>query len=136
MVAGLEISITLTIAAAAALLNLWLMMRCGKARMANKVSIGDGGDEFVIRRMRAHANFIESTPIVLILIAALEISGGTSTWLWAVGITYIVGRIAHGFGMDGGSLEKGRMIGTLITMLTLLGLAAMALISVYSKLGG
>lgn len=132
----MQISITLTIAAAAALLNLWLMMRCGKARMSGKISVGDGGDEFLIRRMRAHANFIESAPIVLILIAALEVSGGTANWLWAVGITYIIGRIAHAFGMDGGAIEKARMVGTLITMLTLLGLAVMALISVYSKLGG
>ncbi len=132
----MEISITLTIAAAAALLNLWLMMRCGKARIAGKVSVGDGGDEFLIRRMRAHANFAENTPIVLILIAALEISGGTSAWLWAVGIAYILGRIAHAFGMDGGSMQMGRMIGTTLTALILLGLAVMALFSVYSKLGG
>lgn len=132
----MEISITLTIAAAAALLNLWLMMRCGKARIAGKVSVGDGGDEFLIRRMRAHANFAENTPIVLILIAALEISGGTSAWLWAVGIAYILGRIAHAFGMDGGSMRMGRMIGTTLTALILLGLAVMALFSVYSKLGG
>lgn len=132
----MPISITLTITAAAALLNLWLMIRCGRARISTKVSVGDGGDEFVIRRMRAHANFIESAPIVMILIAALEISGGTSNWLWAVGIGYILGRIAHAFGMDGGAMRAGRAIGTVITMLTLLGLAVMALISVYSNLGG
>ena len=132
----MQFSITLTIAAGAALLNLWLMIRCGQARIANKVSIGDGGDEFLTRRMRAHANFAENTPIVLILIAALELSGGTTGWLWAVGILYIIGRIAHPFGMDGGSMQIGRTIGTAITMLTLLGLAIMALISVYSKLGG
>ena len=88
----------------------------------------------VIRRMRAHANFIESAPIVLILIAALELTCGTTTWLWAVGIAYTIGRLLHPLGMDGGTLEKGRMIGTILTMLTLLGLAAIALVSVYSKL--
>ena len=131
----MQLSITLTIAAAAALLNLWLMRRCAKARQAAEVSIGNGGDDFLTRRMRAHANFAESTPIVLILIAALELAGGTSTWLWLVGIAYIMGRFAHAFGMDGGALAKGRFYGTVITMLTLLGLATMALISVYSKLG-
>lgn len=130
----MTLSITLTIAAAAALINLWLMIRCGQARTAEKVSIGDGGSEMVIRRMRAHANFIESAPIVLVLIGALELTGGTSTWLWAVGIAYIVGRLLHPLGMDGGALAKGRMIGTILTMLTLLGLAAVALVSVYSKL--
>ena len=125
--------ITLTIAAAAALINMWLMIRCGQARTKEKVSVGDAGNEFVIRRMRAHANFIESAPIVLILIAALELAGGTSTWLWAIGIAYTLGRLMHPLGMDG-TFEKGRMIGTLLTMLTLIGLAVMALISVYSNL--
>jgi uncharacterized protein len=131
----IALPITLTIAAGAALVNIWLMIRCGQARTKGGVSVGDGGDEFLIRRMRAHANFIESAPIVLVLIAALETSGGTSNWLWYVGIAFIVGRLAHGLGMDGGALGKGRMVGTLITMLTLVGLSIMALISVYSKLG-
>ena len=130
----MTLSITLTIAAAAALINLWLMIQCGQARTAEKVSVGDGGNEMVIRRMRAHANFIESAPIVLILIAALELTCGTTTWLWAVSIAYTIGRLLHPLGMDGGALEKGRMIGTILTMLTLLGLAIMALVSVYSKL--
>ena len=131
----LSLPITLTIAAGAALVNIWLMIRCGKARTQGKVSIGDGGDDFLIRRMRAHSNFVESTPFVLILIAALELSGHGSNWLWYVGIAFIFGRLAHGLGMDGGTFEKGRMVGTLITMLTLLGLAGYALSSVYSKLG-
>jgi uncharacterized protein len=131
----LSLPITLTIAAGAALVNIWLMIRCGQARSKGKVSIGDGGDEFLIRRMRAHANFVESTPFVLILIAALEATQGSPTWLWYVGIIFIFGRLAHGLGMDGGTFEKGRMVGVLITMLTLAGLAGYALWSVYSKLG-
>lgn len=130
----MSLSITLTLAAAAAIINLWLMIRCGQARTSQKVSIGDGGNEFLIRRMRAHSNFIESAPIVLILIAALEITGGTTNWLWGVGIAFTIGRLAHGLGMDGGALEKGRMVGTLLTFLTLIILAVMALIRVYWNL--
>jgi uncharacterized protein len=127
--------ITLTIAAGAALVNIWLMIRCGQARTKQGVSIGDGGNEIMTRRMRAHANFTESAPIVLILIGALEATGGTSNWLWYVGIIFIFGRLAHGLGMDGGTFAKGRLIGAVISMVTLIGLAVMALISVYSKLG-
>ncbi len=122
----MSIAITLTIAAAAALINLWLMVRVGRVRLAEKISIGDGGNENVIRRMRAHSNFIESAPLVLILIAAIEISSGSTIILWSVGAIYIVGRIAHLLGMEGGSLAKGRLIGTIITILTQLGLAAWA----------
>ena len=128
----LSLPVTLTIAAGAALVNMWLMIRCGQARSKGGVSIGDGGDEFLIRRMRAHANFVESAPFVLVLLAALEATGGTNNWLWGLGILYIVGRLAHGLGMDGGSLGKGRMVGTLITFVTLLGLAGWALWIVYS----
>ena len=124
--------VTLTIAAGAAFVNIWLMVRCGQARTKESVSVGDGGNEFVIRRMRAHANFVESAPFVLILIAALELTAGTNNWLWSLGILYIVGRLAHGLGMDGGSLGKGRMVGTLITFVTLLGLAGWALWRVYA----
>jgi uncharacterized protein len=127
----LSLPITLTIAAGAALVNIWLMIRCGQARGKASVSIGDGGDDFLIRRMRAHANFVESAPFVLILIAALEASQSAGQWLWWVGILFIFGRLAHGLGMDGGALGKGRMVGTLITMLTLLGLAGYALWVVY-----
>ena len=124
--------VTLTIAAGAAFVNIWLMVRCGQARTKESISVGDGGNEFVIRRMRAHANFVESAPFVLILIAALELTVGTNNWLWSLGILYIVGRLAHGLGMDGGSLGKGRMVGTLITFVTLLGLAGWALWRVYA----
>jgi uncharacterized protein len=130
----LSLPVTLTIAAGAALVNIWMMIRCGQARTKESVSIGDGGSEFVIRRMRAHANFVESAPFVLILIAALEATSGTNNWLWGLGIAYIIGRLAHGLGMDGRSLGKGRMVGTLITMITLLGLSGWALSTVYTAL--
>lgn len=127
-------TVTLTIGAALIILNIWLAIRCGQARSTQNVSVGDGGDEFVIRRMRAHSNFTESAPLVLILIGALEYAGSSSTWLWVMGIAYVLGRIGHGFGMDGGALAKGRVIGTILSMLTQLSLAGTAIWAVYSKL--
>ena len=117
--------ITLTAAGAAALINLWLAIRVGQVRTKEKVSIGDGGNENVIRRMRAHANFTEFTPFILILIGAIELATGTSTWLWAVSSLYLVGRLLHAFGMDG--FMPGRMIGTIISMVSLLGLGGYAI---------
>lgn len=119
--------ITLTIAGAAALVNIWLMIRVGQVRTSEKVSVGDGGNDKVIRRMRAHANYGESLPIVLILIAAIELASGSSSWLWVVGGVYMLGRVAHGIGMDGGKLGKGRMVGTILTLLVMLGLGAYAI---------
>ncbi len=124
--------ITLTIAAAAALLNLWLSIRVGRVRIAEKISVGDGGNENLIRRMRAQANFLENTGFALVLIAAIELAVGSSTVLWLTGIVYIVGRISHAFGMDGGKWAMGRSIGTAVTMAILLGRAAYALYLVYT----
>jgi hypothetical protein len=121
--------ITLTIAGAAALLNIWLARRVGQMRVAHKVSIGDGGNEALIARMRAQANFIEYTPFVLILILLVEMAEGSKLWLWIVGVVYILSRIAHGFGMDRPRSDplKLRTVGIVVTALILFGLALYAI---------
>ena len=58
-------------AAACALLNVWLAVRIGQVRRAEKASIGDGGNPRLIARMRAQLNFVEYAPIVLILIGGV-----------------------------------------------------------------
>ena len=120
--------ISLAAAGAAALINLWLSIRIGSLRAAKKVSVGDGGDESLMRRMRAQANFIENTPIALILFAVIEAARPMNLWLAIIACVFILGRVAHGVGMDGGTLGQGRMVGTLTTMLTLLGLAVWAVV--------
>lgn len=120
--------ITLTIAGAAAVLNAWLGWRVGQVRMADKVAMGDAGNPRLICRMRAHANYVEYTPFVLILIALIELAAGTSVWLWAVGVIYLLSRIAHALGMDTQppGTSKLRGLGIAITLLTLLGLGLYA----------
>jgi uncharacterized membrane protein YecN with MAPEG domain len=123
--------ITLTIAAAAAILNIWLGARVSRIRMASKVSIGDGGVPALAARMRAHANFTEYTPFFLILLGLVELAHGSATWLWLVAILYIVCRILHAFGMDRPAPNPFRMIGIGGTMLCLLALAGYALATPY-----
>ena len=123
---GIFLPVTLTAAAAAAIINIWLSVRVGQMRQATKTAHGDDAGGPLTRRMRAQLNFVENTPFVLVLIAAIELSGRGDQWLaWVAGI-YMLGRVAHGFGMDGESVTKLRMVGVLITMLTLLGLAVVA----------
>ena len=126
---GIILPVTLTAAAAAAIINLWLSIRVGQLRLKHKVSIGDDGPGGPLTaRMRAQLNFVENTAFVLLLIAAIELTSKGASWLaWVAGI-YMLGRVAHGFGMDGGALAKGRSIGVIITMLTLLGLAIAAVL--------
>lgn len=114
---------TLAMAAAAALVNFWLALRVGRVRSKEKISIGHGGNDILERRMRAQLNFVENTPWVLALIGLIELAGKGGRWLPVVAAVYIVGRVAHALGMDGGSLSGGRMVGTMVTMLAQLGLA-------------
>ncbi len=126
----MKLELTLIIAAAAALVNIWLAIRIGRVRTSEKISVGDGGSEMLTRRMRAQANFVEYTPFFLILLALVELAWGANLWLWAAAILYIVGRIAHGFGMDGNS--RLRSFGTITTLLCLLGLAIYAVVIAYA----
>jgi uncharacterized membrane protein YecN with MAPEG domain len=126
------LSTTLCLAAAAAIINLWISLRIGNLRMAGKIMYGDGGNEMLLRRMRAHANFIENTPLVLILVGAIELTGKGGTWLALVGAVFMLARVAHAIGMDGGSAQWLRSTGALVTMLTQLGLA---IVSVLIALG-
>ncbi|HSI19143.1 MAG TPA: MAPEG family protein [Sphingomonas sp.] len=121
---GTMLPVTLMAAGGSALIAFWLALRTGSARRAAKVSIGDGGDMRLIARMRAQANFTEYVPFVLILIALIEVTTGTSTWLWIAGALLLIGRVAHGLGMDG--LRGGRAFGTATTFLLLVGLGLYA----------
>ena len=120
--------ITLCMAAAAALINFWLAIRCGQVRIKEKINIGTGGSDVMERRMRAQLNFAENTPWVLMLILGIELAGKGAGWLAIVGALYMVGRVAHGLGMDGGKFEKGRGFGVMATMLTQIGLAIVAVL--------
>ena len=119
--------ITITIAAAAALLNLWIAGRIGRLRVQHKILIGDAGNEAMTARMRAHANFVEYTVFVLILIGLIELAEGSKLWLWAVGFLYVFARILHVFGMDRRTMNGFRIAGAIISMLVTLGLALYAL---------
>lgn len=123
--------LSLTFAAVCAVLNIWLSSRVGRVRMGQKVLHGDGGNPIVIKRMRAHANFTEYAPFVLILFVLVELAYGTQPWLWGAIIIYTLGRLAHAFGMDSDALAKGRLIGIIINHLVMLGLAGAAIYAAY-----
>ena len=124
--------ITLCLAAAAALVNFWLGARTGKLRGVHKVSVGDGGNEQLLRSMRAQANFIEQTPLTLVLAAAVELAGKGGQWLAPAAAVFILGRIAHAYGMDG-NFNAGRGIGMLTTMLFQLVLVVVAVLTALGR---
>lgn len=125
---------TLSMAAAAAIINLWLSIRIGQMRGAKKILHGDGGDPALIRRMRAQANFIENAPLILILVGAIELSGKGGAWLAPVAAVFMLGRVAHGIGMDSPNSNVWRGLGALTAMLGQLGLAVVCVLIVLGKI--
>lgn len=126
--------IALTTAGAAALVNMWLASRVGRVRIAEKVSVGDGGNPRLIARMRAHLNFAEYAPVILILIALVELAKGSQFWLWVVALVFILGRVAHGIGMDG--RMPLRQFGMASSSLIMVGLGLYAAAIPYLKAYG
>ncbi len=116
--------IALTTTGAAALVNFWLAWRIAQVRSDEKIWVGDGGSPRLIARMRAQLNFAEYAPVVLILIALIELARGTQLWLWVVAVVFILGRVLHGFGMDG--WRFGRTAAMICTAPVMIGLALYA----------
>lgn len=127
--------ISLISTAVSGLIALWLGIRCGRVRMKEKVMHGDGGNVLLLRRMRAQSNFTEYAPFALAMIIVLDLTGHDGWLLGLTALSFLIGRVLHPLGMDAEGEHWGRMIGTLLTMLTLIVLSGMALVAVYQQFG-
>ena len=63
-------------------------------------SLGDGGNPVLLRRIRAHGNFAEYVPFILLMIGLLELGKFPSQYLHALGITLLVARLLHGYALS------------------------------------
>lgn len=123
--------ITLTITGASGLLALWLAYRVTRLRFRHNISMGDAGNEALVARMRAHANFSEYTPLFLILLGLLELAHGSALLLWAGGALFVLARVAHLLGMERPAPNAFRIAGAALTWLALGAFAIAALLTPY-----
>ncbi|GAC1373877.1 MAG: MAPEG family protein [Aquirhabdus sp.] len=85
------------------------------------VSFGDGGNPVLLRRIRAHGNFAEYVPLILIMIGILELSHLPTVLLHVLGITLVIARVLHAYALSfRESFKFGRFWGTTLTFLLLL----------------
>lgn len=64
------------------------------------VALGDGGHRQLNEWIRRHANFAESVPFALLLMALAEAQGAGPTLLHVTGLILLVSRVIHPFGID------------------------------------
>lgn len=120
---------TLGTAGALGLVYVLLSLRVVGGRWRHRVSLGDGGNAAMQRRIRAHANFSEYVPLLLILMALLELAGANRRALLACGVALVIGRVLHAIGIE---IPKApnpyRFAGGLVTFSLLIGFSVWALV--------
>ncbi len=112
----------------AALLLVVLTVQVIRLRYRHRMEIGDGGVPELARAIRAHANFIEFTPLALLLILTADLVGHQKWVVHALGIALLAGRVAHAYGfttVTGPS--RGRTIGVSLTLTVLIAGAGLAI---------
>ncbi len=116
-------TLTALYAGLAGLMYLYLSIYVIKQRLTIGQGLGDGGDDTLNRRIRTHGNFNEYAPLTLILIAAFEAQGAPAPLVHLAGLTLLLSRGLHAYGMQGSDKEWGRKYGILSTFALLLVLS-------------
>jgi uncharacterized membrane protein YecN with MAPEG domain len=100
------------------LLFVLLKLNAGRVRVATKVDIGEGGDQRMIRAMRAQGNAVEDAPMIMLGLFALAALGAGDIMLHILGGGFVVARVLHALGLGGAKgFGVGRLIGTMATLI-------------------
>ena len=90
-------------------------------RFKHRVSLGDGGNPDMLKRIRAHANFAEYVPFALILMVLAEVEGVSEGMIHGLGISLVIGRLLHSASVSGLlTIPMGRQVGMVLTLMTIL----------------
>jgi uncharacterized membrane protein YecN with MAPEG domain len=119
-------TITPLYAGVLALILVALAMRVIRVRRGKRIGIGDGDDDNLARRIRAHANFTEYVPIAVLMMLLIELAGYPAWTIHSLGLALIVGRVVHAWSLPAQSLT-GRTIGMVLTFTVLISGALMCL---------
>ena len=121
----MQMPITLLYAAILTIFALALSFKAGSFRGKTGLSLlfGEPANMELAENVRRHQNFLEYVPMLLIVMGAIELNGGSSTFLYVVGALLIVVRIAHAAGLKRDNMaHPGRLVGAggtaLLTLVT------------------
>lgn len=107
-----------------ALIQVPLTMMVGLRRAQTNIHFFDGGDQILLRRMRAHANFTETVPIVLLAMGAAEVAAIPAWALWAGGLCLFIGRLMHVIIIISKGWGLPRALGMILTFIPMAGFGA------------
>ena len=124
-------SITAVYLGILALLYAVLGLQVSRLRRGNKVLFGDGENIKLRSAIRAHANFAEYVPIIVLMVAILEMSGMPAARVHLLMGALLLARLLHPLGMYVGprtlQFQICRVGGILLTVLVLIASAVLLL---------
>ena len=104
-------------------------------RLRNNIPYGDGGNDVLLHAVRAHGNFIEYVPMILILAALLESTNYHGISVHGMLGFLLLARLSHATAMflDTGSglYRITRVFGALTTWMVLVLVSVLLLIQVF-----
>lgn len=109
-----------------ALVYIALSINIIRKRREFKVGMGDGDNKILKKAIRAHANFAEFVPIILIMMILVEYTTANVMLIHGIGLTLVAARILQAKGLlktEMASFE--RVAGTLTTFAIMAALAFM-----------
>ena len=124
----MTLPVTLTFIAIFTLIFIPMSMVVGLYRGKSDIRFLHGGDEQLLRRIRAHGNFAEYVPMAMLAMGAAEISGTPAWVLWLSGLVLLVGRVMHYSNIRGLGWGPARIGGMMMTMLPMAVLALSTLL--------
>ena len=111
-----------------ALTGQFLASVVGTTRGRFKIPLGDGGKPELIVANRRHMNFVENVPILITLLAVIELNGAPKLWIHVMGVALVAARLVLPFGLNMDNMSSpARIFGAAVTALVTLAAAAILL---------
>jgi len=92
-----------------------------------RVAFGDGGFHDLRVAIRIHGNAVETIPLALLLLVAMEMNGADMWMMHLTALLFFTGRLLHAQGLRRSALS-GRKYGMMLTLFALCGMAVFNLI--------
>jgi hypothetical protein len=121
------LTVTTTFIGVLLLMQVGLSVTTSSYRAKLNIEYGDNGDLTMLKAIRAHGNFIEYVPIILIAMGAGEAAGEPIWLLVTSGCVLVLSRFSHAAHMLGYGGKTTRLLGAGLTT-TLMGVIALYLL--------
>ena len=130
----LNTPITLLYAGLLALFYVVLVKQVVRKRHEHRVARDDGGQDDLAGRIRAHANFAEYVPFLLLFLLLAELNHLPSVFLHIFGISLVGARLYHAYGLIIAEMAtpktyRPRFLATFITVTLLVFCGVLSLIA-------